>query len=222
VAIVADAETNLNDLQVLLGQMPVWALDTPDRKASLRQLSEGNSAIWAPDPAFTTFTGFSPGDPVAEILNIVPTVEEHHYRLSALRLYGVEPTNSLSEGMEGLGYLPVSGATYRGLGFAKPLNRVEGLTDIRLDASGWQTSDDVYQAFFTAVGAPSWHGRNFNALNDSIGTGAINKTEVPYRITIQNGERMGNEAASFVHHFADLIRHLQTNGCPVELVVEQS
>ncbi|MFY9854644.1 MAG: barstar family protein, partial [Terracidiphilus sp.] len=201
---------------------PVWALDTPDRKAALHQLSENNSSIWAPDPAFTTFTGFFPIDPVAEILNMVLTVEEHHYRLSALRLFGVEPTNSLSEGMEGLGYLPVSGTKYQGLGFAKPLNRVEGVTDIRLDADGWQSSDDVYQAFFTAVGAPSWHGRNLDALYDSIGTGAINETEVPYRITIQNVEKMGNDAASFVHDFADLIRHLQTNGCPVELVVEQS
>jgi barstar (barnase inhibitor) len=221
IAIIADADTNLHDVQVLLGQMPVWALNTQDRKAALHQLNEDSSAIWSPDPAFTTFTGYCPTDPVEEILNLIPTVEEHHYRLSALRLFGVESTNSLKEGMESLGYQPLAGTIYQGLGFAKPLNRVEGVTDVLLDAGRWQSSDDVYQAFFAAVGAPSWHGRNFNALIDSIATGTINKTEVPYRITIRNTDIMGNDVASFVHDFADLIRHLQDNGCPVEMVVEQ-
>jgi hypothetical protein len=221
IAIIADADTSLHDVQVLLGQMPVWALSTQDRKAALHQLNEDSSAIWSPDPAFTTFTGYCLADPVAEILNLIPTVEEHHYRLSALRLFGIESTNSLKEGMESLGYQPLVGTLYQGLGFAKPLNRVEGVTDILLDAGRWQSSDDVYLAFFAAIGAPSWHGRNFNALIDSIATGAINKTEVPYRITIRNTDIVGRDVASFVHDFAGLIRHLQDNGCPVEMVVEQ-
>jgi len=221
IAIIADADTSLHDVQVLLGQMPVWALSTQDRKAALHQLNEDSSAIWSPDPAFTTFTGYCLADPVAEILNLIPTVEEHRYRLSALRLFGIESTNSLKEGMESLGYQPLVGTLYQGLGFAKPLNRVEGVTDILLDAGRWQSSDDVYLAFFAAIGAPSWHGRNFNALIDSIATGAINKTEVPYRITIRNTDIVGRDVASFVHDFAGLIRHLQDNGCPVEMVVEQ-
>jgi len=222
IAIIADVGTSLHEVQVLLGQMPVWALDTPDRKAALHQLNEDNSAIWSPDPAFTTFTGYCPTDPVAEILNLIPTVEEHRYRLSALRLFGIESTNSLREGMESLGYQPLVGTIYKGLGFAKPLNRVEGVTDVLLDAGRWQSSDDVYQAFLSAIGAPSWHGRNFDALIDSIATGAINKTEVPYRITIRNTDILGNDVASFVQDFADLIRRLQGNGCPVEIVFEQS
>jgi hypothetical protein len=28
-----------------------------------------------------------------------------------------------------------------------------------LDGSSWRTTDDVYDAFFRAVGAPEWHGR---------------------------------------------------------------
>ena len=37
-----------------------------------------------------------------------------------------------------------------------------------LDGASWNTKDDVYDGFFKVVGAPSWHGRNLNALNDSI------------------------------------------------------
>ena len=47
-----------------------------------------------------------------------------------------------------------------------------------LDRAGWSTKDD-YNAFFRAVGASEWHGRNSNALNDSIANGSINEVEVP-------------------------------------------
>jgi RNAse (barnase) inhibitor barstar len=41
---------------------------------------------------------------------------------------------------------------------------------------------DVYDAFFRAVGAPEWYGRNLDALADSIRGGSINQVEVPYRL----------------------------------------
>lgn len=53
-----------------------------------------------------------------------------------------------------------------------------------LDGATWSTKDDFYSAFFKAVGAPSWHGHNFDALRDSIVTGQINQIELPYRIEI--------------------------------------
>jgi RNAse (barnase) inhibitor barstar len=61
--------------------------------------------------------------------------------------------------------------------------------ELVLDGRGWTTDDDVYNAFFKAVGAPVWHGRNYNALNDSIAGGDINQVEVPYRIVISNFDR---------------------------------
>jgi hypothetical protein len=221
VAIGLDKDTDLCDFQVLLGQMPVWALATPERNAKIRQLSEGAGAIWAPDPAFTVFTSFFPDDLVAEVLNLVPIIEEHHYRLSTLRLFGIESTDQLNRGLGELGYRPVSGTIYPGLGFAKPLDSVEAAIEIRLDASGWQLGNDVYQAFFRAVGSPSWHGRNFDALVDSIGTGGINEKEVPYRIIFLNADAIGRDAAVFLQKFEDLILHLKANGCPVEMLIER-
>ncbi len=44
----------------------------------------------------------------------------------------------------------------------------------------------MYLSFFAVVGAPDWHGRNFNAIRDSIGTGDINQIETPYRLEFQN------------------------------------
>jgi hypothetical protein len=107
------------------------------------------------------------------------------------------------------------------LRFAKPLDRISEMPQLLLDACDWQTSDDVFQAFLLAVGAPRWHGRNFDALNDSIGTGGINRIEAPYRIIIRNADSMSRNAAAFVQDFADLIKELQSNGCPVELRIER-
>ncbi len=50
-------------------------------------------------------------------------------------------------------------------------------------------NDDFYDAFFAAVGAPIWHGRNRDALNDSISTGGINEVEIPYRLEVVNGAK---------------------------------
>ena len=47
------------------------------------------------------------------------------------------------------------------------------MRELILDGSTWQTYDDVYNAFFKVVGAPEWHGRNFDALIDSIEKGDI-------------------------------------------------
>jgi RNAse (barnase) inhibitor barstar len=77
---------------------------------------------------------------------------------------------------------------------------------------------DLYSAFFLAVGAPDWHGRNFDALNDSICSGGINKIEVPYRIVIHNAPQDNEMVRGVLEDFGDLIRHLQSDGCPVSFL----
>jgi hypothetical protein len=225
VAVVADGETNLPSLQIILGQMPVWALTTPERQAALSELNEEYRLFWAPEPAFTVFSASYPKDAIASLLDLIPTIEEHHSRLSGLCFFGIEPSRKLREGLAELRYDPVPDpdSIYPDrIRYAKQLDRISDLPRIILDASSWLSFDDFYDAFFAGVGAPDWHGRSFNALNDSIGTGGINKLEVPYRIIIRNAKAMDSEAAAFVEDLGDLIRHLQADGCPVDLVVERS
>jgi RNAse (barnase) inhibitor barstar len=96
------------------------------------------------------------------------------------------------------------------------------MKELILNADGWSSADDLYDAFFRAVGAPSWHGRNFNALNDSIATGSINAIEVPYRLVIQNSGLAGSAAQQAIGAFVDLIREIAARGCPVEIRLEQN
>jgi RNAse (barnase) inhibitor barstar len=95
------------------------------------------------------------------------------------------------------------------------------MKELLLDGAEWKTTDDVYDAFFRAVGAASWHGRNFNALNDSILGGNINKVEVPYRLVIQNYDSIGAGAKGMADDFIDLIQEIAATGCPVEIRAEK-
>jgi RNAse (barnase) inhibitor barstar len=94
------------------------------------------------------------------------------------------------------------------------------MRELNLDGADWKTRDDVYDSFFQAVGAPEWHGRNFDALRDSIAAGSINAVEVPYRLVIQNYGKIDASARQIANDFVNLIRELANDGCPVEIRLE--
>jgi RNAse (barnase) inhibitor barstar len=96
------------------------------------------------------------------------------------------------------------------------------MRDVVLDGAGWSTKDDVYGAFFRAVGALDWHGRNFDALRDSIAGGSTNQVEVPYRLVFKNYDKISGEAKRLADDFIDLIHELAAEGCPIEVCAEGS
>ena len=91
-----------------------------------------------------------------------------------------------------------------------------------MDAAGWETMDDLFRSFFQLAGAPSWHGKNFNALRNSIATGAINKVEVPCRLILKNFDRIAPTAKDDVDSFVEVIYELAREGVLVEIEVENS
>jgi Barstar (barnase inhibitor) len=66
---------------------------------------------------------------------------------------------------------------------------------IRLDAAGWKSKDDFYEAILAALEAPTWHGRNNDALNDSMGVGGINGIEPPYKVWITGTRDLPDDVA---------------------------
>jgi RNAse (barnase) inhibitor barstar len=92
------------------------------------------------------------------------------------------------------------------------------MKNLSLDATNWKTQDDFYEAFFKAVGSPSWHGRNFNALRDSIAAGRINEVELPYTIHISGLKKVPPEVRKIAKDFRDLIRELHSEGYEVGFV----
>lgn len=89
---------------------------------------------------------------------------------------------------------------------------------IELDATTWKSKDDFYDAVLSALGAPDWHGRNFDALRDSIVTGDINEVEPPFAITVR-GWPTTDRAALVLQRFIDLICEAGAEGVPVTIQV---
>ncbi|HXP67777.1 MAG TPA: barstar family protein [Candidatus Dormibacteraeota bacterium] len=94
------------------------------------------------------------------------------------------------------------------------------MVDIFLDGKDWRVADDVYRTFLKAVGAPHWHGHNFNALRDSITVGRINKIEIPYVIKIRNYGLIGADAKDMADNFVHFIGQLHESGFPVTVTIE--
>ena len=64
---------------------------------------------------------------------------------------------------------------------------------IELNANSWRTWRDFYDALLAALGAPEGHGRNLNALIDSMVWGGMNAIEAPYIIRISGAERLSKD-----------------------------
>jgi len=217
VAIVVDPQYDVSALDGLTRQMPVWAVSTPERERAAAQIQANSHLLWSPEPSFMLFEVADSRDPDASCLSVLDSVNSHHPQVSALQLIGATGSDSLAGALRELGYLPAEGSFHPGLRVRKPLEKIPGVRNLILDASHWNTTDDVYDAFFRVVGAPEWHGRNSSALHDSIITGNVNKVDVPYRLIIQNYNRIGDGAREMAQVLVQLIHENEAGGCPVSV-----
>ncbi|WP_374652200.1 barstar family protein [Rhizorhabdus sp.] len=79
---------------------------------------------------------------------------------------------------------------------------------IELDAGGWLTPLDFYDALLASLGAPERHGRNINALIDSMIVGDINSVEAPYGVVVTGLNKAHEDAFDeLTQAFAALARH---------------
>ena len=114
------------------------------------------------------------------------------------------------------------GGLYEGISFRRPIDSLIGVGEIVLNARNWTASNDFYESYFLAVGAPDWHGRNLDALADSIATGSINRIEVPCRIVIDGLSQAASETRSTTVRVVELLRRLEAQGCPVAVTLRES
>ena len=58
-------------------------------------------------------------------------------------------------------------------------------TEIYLNASGWRQPVEFYDALLPKLKSPDWHGKNLNAIIDSVVYGEINEIEPPLTIRVE-------------------------------------
>lgn len=92
------------------------------------------------------------------------------------------------------------------------------LKEIIIDWSLIQKIDDFYESFFDQVKAPSWHGRNLNALSDSLVAGSINEIEPPYKIINKNLNSTTEELVSFQEALQDIYLEAISSERKIEVI----
>jgi RNAse (barnase) inhibitor barstar len=92
--------------------------------------------------------------------------------------------------------------------------------EIVLDAGMWIGIDDFYAALLPALGAPDWHGRNLNALADSMVTGGINAVEPPYAIRLIHTQRIVEPMRAQLRAFLELIETARGEGIDIHATAE--
>ena len=80
---------------------------------------------------------------------------------------------------------------------------------IELNAKNWRTWQDFYEALLAALGAPEGHGRNLNALIDSMVWGGMNAVEAPYTIRISGAEKLSKDMTAEI----DEVKQALTAAC---------
>ena len=74
---------------------------------------------------------------------------------------------------------------------------------ICLDASDWQTQEDFYSALLPQLGAPEWHGRNLDALEDSL-RGGINELAPPFKVQVERANSLPDAMRQFLSKVASV------------------
>ncbi|MGR3312787.1 barstar family protein [Roseovarius indicus] len=74
---------------------------------------------------------------------------------------------------------------------------------IPIDVSGCRNEGDVYDLLLAGLEAPRWHGRNFDALWDSV-TRDINAVLPPYLVEVAGHRQVPEEVALLVSRIRSL------------------
>jgi RNAse (barnase) inhibitor barstar len=74
---------------------------------------------------------------------------------------------------------------------------------INLDASEWCSPEDFYSALLPQLGAPTWHGRNLDALEDSL-RGGVNQLMPPFTVHVERTDSLPEPMRHFLGQVASV------------------
>lgn len=220
IAVVVDPEFNERAADQLVRYRPIWMVDTPHNRISAAVARAAAGEMWDPEAACTTYRIEDPSAREHNCLHILDMIDLHHPHLAKLDVIGVGASASLTLGMSESGFFPAISTLEDSIAFRRSIDALEGVPSFDLDASAWKSPDDVYNSLFAKLGSPVWHGRNFNALNDSIVTGGINSVDVPFKLLIHGLHSSTNEVKEFVSKLEALLAEREAEGCPISVRID--
>jgi RNAse (barnase) inhibitor barstar len=80
------------------------------------------------------------------------------------------------------------------------------LRRIELDAAQWKSKDELYSNLLSGLEAPAWHGKNLDALWETLTEGAhavgaaalTNGVQPPFRVVLRNIDLGSDEVRAFI------------------------
>lgn len=96
------------------------------------------------------------------------------------------------------------------------------MKQLSVDVSQCITVDEFYSVFLRALRAPEWHGRNLNALWDSI-TSDINDVMPPYVVVVSGSGALPGNLSGELERFQELFAEArQARDLDISLIVSRA
>jgi RNAse (barnase) inhibitor barstar len=94
------------------------------------------------------------------------------------------------------------------------------MRQIVLSGDNWTLPGDVYTALLSSLEAPAWHGRNLDALWDSIMGGDINGINPPFLILVTGTHSLPEDCKTLLNRIKELLS--EANGADVDVEMRYS
>ena len=91
---------------------------------------------------------------------------------------------------------------------------------IFIDWSKIQELEDYYLQLLPQLEAPEWHGKNLDALADSLVTGSINKIEPPFCVINKNIDSVKNNLQYFFSQVKEIYEEANSVGRKIRVFSE--
>ena len=89
------------------------------------------------------------------------------------------------------------------------------MREIAIDGSKWKVGDDVYDDLLAALRSPDWHGRNLDALWDSISGDDLNGVKAPYRVVLSVSASWPADVRQLVSKIESIFKEASESGVEV-------
>ncbi len=90
--------------------------------------------------------------------------------------------------------------------------------EIVIDWAKIEDIDSLYNHLFEQLKSPPWHGRNLDALWDSISGGDINGVEPPYKVVIKNEDQIREALVEFAKGVKEVFVTASRKNKDIEIV----
>ena len=94
------------------------------------------------------------------------------------------------------------------------------MQDLVVDTSTWKEVADFYDGLLRALDAPEWHGRNLDALDDSIAYGGVNGVEPPYRLHFTGSAVLRPELQHVIRVLVEIVALAGDQDREIEVIVD--